>query len=306
MLKDFLIDLFNNPLKILEILDKAWKTFIEWVRNNLPFGNLIADILEVIGGTFKKLVINFLETIQAIKEKVTQIFQGIKDFITGVFTGDWALAWEGLKNIVFGVFGLIEEIIKGALNHIGILLEGLGDVLKIIIEPLLEIFKKLFSSLKEGFGLALEWIADKFKSIFEGVNSFVKNIINTIIDYINTMIQSIVGGINAIVNSANAVGSLVPGFSPLANVTAPQIPRLATGAVIPPNAEFAAILGDQRNGKNIEAPAAMFEEMLNRAVANAGSGEVTVTIPVTLDGEVIYKNQKKISTRHGRNLLNGS
>ena len=43
-------------------------------------------------------------------------------------------------------------------------------------------------------------------------------------------------------------------FGWLSTIKVPQIPELATGTVIPPRHRFAAILGDQRHGTNIEAP----------------------------------------------------
>lgn len=96
------------------------------------------------------------------------------------------------------------------------------------------------------------------------------------------------------------------------SVTAPQIPtipeiaipRLATGAVIPPNREFLAVLGDQKHGTNIEAPLDTIVQAVMLAMAKsdyAGSGQV-IENAVYLDGEVIYRNQKKISKRHGVNL----
>ena len=56
----------------------------------------------------------------------------------------------------------------------------------------------------------------------------------------------------------------------------PQIPYLAKGAVIPPNKEFLAVLGDQKHGTNIEAPEGLirsiFQEEMSDAVAGMMSG----------------------------------
>lgn len=46
------------------------------------------------------------------------------------------------------------------------------------------------------------------------------------------------------------------------------IPALATGAVIPPNGEFLAVLGDQKNGRNLEAP----EGLIRQIVREEGGG----------------------------------
>ena len=51
----------------------------------------------------------------------------------------------------------------------------------------------------------------------------------------------------------------------------PKIPYLATGAVIPPNAPFLAVLGDQKRGTNVEAPLSAIEDTVNKAVQNAMS-----------------------------------
>ena len=51
----------------------------------------------------------------------------------------------------------------------------------------------------------------------------------------------------------------------LANI--PEIPMLAQGAVIPPNAPFAAVLGDQRNGRNLEAPEGLIRTIFQEEMA---------------------------------------
>ena len=85
-----------------------------------------------------------------------------------------------------------------------------------------------------------------------------------------------------------------------------KIPYLAQGAVIPPNREFLAVLGDQTSGTNIEAPASLIKQMVEEALAEAGaSGEQEITINLTtlLDGEVVYKNQERIKARRGRRVV---
>lgn len=79
--------------------------------------------------------------------------------------------------------------------------------------------------------------------------------------------------------------------------TLPHIPALAAGAVIPPNQEFLAMLGDQKSGNNIEMP-----EALLRKIMREEGGASTINLIVELDGEVVYKNQQKVSRRHGTSL----
>ena len=53
-----------------------------------------------------------LQSIANIVSSVMQVFQGLIDFITGVFTGNWSQAWEGIKSIFSGVFSGLGEIFK--------------------------------------------------------------------------------------------------------------------------------------------------------------------------------------------------
>ena len=140
---------------------------------------------------------------------VMRIFDGIIMYITGVFTGDWKYAWEGVKKIFSGIFGSISGLVKGNLN--------------------------------------------------------------TLIDLINAMLQGLVNSVNTLTsNIKSVVGNLPFGISlpfNIPTISAPKIPRLATGAVIPPNAEFAAILGDQRSGRNLEMPEKLLDSMLETKIS---------------------------------------
>jgi hypothetical protein len=169
--------------------------------------------------------------------------------------------------------------------------------------------------IKNAFGTALDWIKTKWETIFTGVKDFVKGSINSIIDFINGMIRAIAIGINAVVNGINAIKITIPDWVPvyggkswglnIPTVPTPQIPRLATGAVIPPNAKFAAILGDNKKENEILAPEStirqIIQEELNASGMNSGIGIIENV--VNLDGYVIWKSQKKIEKQQGTSLI---
>ena len=92
-------------------------------------------------------------------------------------------------------------------------------------------------------------------------------------------------GINTVIKALNSISFDVPDWVPLVGgkhfginlspLTAPKlpklsIPRLATGAVIPPNREFLAVLGDQSQGTNIEAPLETIKQAFREALAESG------------------------------------
>jgi hypothetical protein len=170
--------------------------------------------------------------------------------------------------------------------------------------------------VKNAFKTALDWVKTRWETTFTGIKDFVKNTVNTIIDFINSMIRAVAGGINTVISGLNSLKVTIPSWVPvfggstwglnIPTITAPQIPRLATGAVIPPNAEFAAILGDQRSGKNIESPVALMRQVVDEALANYSGGDMTISMPVYLDSEKIYEGQKRVQHRRGMSLIDGA
>lgn len=93
-------------------------------------------------------------------------------------------------------------------------------------------------------------------------------------------------------------------------VSSVDLPRLASGAVIPPNREFLAVLGDQRQGTNIEAPAEMIRQMVADGIRAAGIGNgngnrsQTVILQVGRRelGRVVYELNKEETQRVGVKL----
>ena len=86
------------------------------------------------------------------------------------------------------------------------------------------------------------------------------------------------------------------------------IPALARGAVIPPNREFLAVLGDQKNGTNIETPLSTMMEAFNRVLdarGGTGGGQQTVILEVDKKvlGRVTYQANKEENRRIGVNLV---
>ena len=76
------------------------------------------------------------------------------------------------------------------------------------------------------------------------------------------------------------------------------LPRLAQGAVIPPNREFMAVLGDQKTGTNIEAPLETIVRAMQIALGsfNNPQNEAIMVLDDEVIGKLIYKlyNAEKI------------
>lgn len=103
-------------------------------------------------------------------------------------------------------------------------------------------------------------------------------------------------------NSTKSVSGGNPAArSAMPAITPASVPRLATGAVIPPNREFLAVLGDQKQGNNIEAPESAIEAAVARGMAQYGGGNQTAILKIGEQelGRIIFKLNKDQTQRVG-------
>lgn len=154
-------------------------------------------------------------------------------------------------------------------------------------------------------------IQDRFHNGFQNLVSIVRNPINRVLGMINALLRAAQTMQNNFANALNSMNIQLPGWlqkltgwsSVGFNVgywSAPQVPYLAQGAVIPPNKEFIAVLGDQRNGNNIEAPENLIRQIVREEVGGLGGGTYNFTANInrrTLFKEVIDEaKMQRIST----------
>ena len=152
------------------------------------------------------------------------------------------------------------------------------------------------------------WL-DLAKTCGNGLISGFESAINGIIGMFEKMINWIVDGLNKIsFDIPEWLGGGTFGFD-IPNVTfgRVKIPRLAQGAVIPPNREFLAVLGDQKHGTNIETPLATMVEAFNIALAQNGGGGGNTTVVLEVDGRefgrAVVEQGNKESRRVGTRLV---
>ena len=95
-------------------------------------------------------------------------------------------------------------------------------------------------------------------------------------------------------------------FADLRDISIPQIPKLATGAVIPPNREFIAKLGAQKNGANIEAPESLLRKVVKEESRGSDGGDwhIQVVLPDgTIKGEAIVTAVQRYNQKSGRTVI---
>ena len=137
------------------------------------------------------------------------------------------------------------------------------------------VFSQLAGFFRTTFGAAWDAIVGvftgetTFKDLTSALAESFRNIANGIIDGINGILTSVIGKINTMIINVKFTKILgkYP-FGGLSTIPYFSIPYLAKGAVIPPNAPFMAVLGDQKRGTNIEAPLSTIQEAVAAVMAD--------------------------------------
>ena len=164
------------------------------------------------------------------------------------------------------------------------------------------------AAIKKIFTGIVKFLSGVFTSdwdkAWEGIKDIFDGILTAIKGTWASAINAIIRALNWLIDKANKISFTVPGWVPglggkhigvnIPKINEFQIPKLAQGAVIPPNREFMAVLGDQKSGTNIETPLATMVEAFKQAMAESGGGTTTVVIQLD-DKEIARSTVKNIN-----------
>ena len=121
-------DVCSWTRNLADNISAIWNNITEFFKN--LFSTDWTETFGLIGNLLNGVYANIENFINAFKE----IFKGIITFIKGVFTGDWKMAWEGVKSIFKGVFDLLYSIAVSPLNMIisaiNLMISGLNKVIE--------------------------------------------------------------------------------------------------------------------------------------------------------------------------------
>lgn len=268
---------------------------------------------------------------------IQTILQGFLDFFTGIFTGDIELAISGVEQIFDGLGTAVGAVFDGMIDTILSFLDWLDEKTGGVLSPLLNFIKGLFSSVfgsvkdtvlnvidsikqiftglvkfvsgvfTQDWNLAWEGVKDVFRGIWNGIVGILEGAINLIVDGINWVIGKINGLIGEGIISAGLELLGVPGGK-IPRLSRMTIPRLAQGTVVPPNREFLAVLGDNKQETEVVSPLSTMKQAVLEALREAGGiGNGTVTVVVNLDGREVARNTVKhinrMTDQAGRSVL---
>ena len=231
--------------------------------------------------------------------------------------------WDKIKEVAGKVWDWIKNKTVTFVNDIGNKLRNLGAKISTIWDNIKSTARQKWNAIWSTIGNIVEriknGIVEKFTSaknkvvdIFGGIKDTIRNILNKVIGIVNGAIgtvNSAIGGIESAFSFGpwkvpTPFGSRTIGFT-ASFPRVPTIPYLAKGAVIPPRSEFLAVLGDQKNGRNLEAPEGVIREIIEDALAKnqGGGGNVRFTAQInrrTVFDEIIEEAKLRRDTS-GRN-----
>lgn len=147
-----------------------------------------------------------------------------------------------------------------------------------------------------------EEMGNNVQNAWDNMWNGIRRALNDILDGIENFVNKAIDGINEFTSALNSLGNIdLPGggkigFS-IGKIHHVSIPGLAEGAVIPPNKEFLAMLGDQKSGMNIETPLETMVDAFYQAIERAGLNDRdrndNQDIIIQIDGYEIARATRK-------------
>ena len=205
--------------KLIDSLKLLWESvlvpLINWIiANLLP---VMAEVINVVGTVAIKVIKSLIKIIGDVADTLS----GIIDFLVGVFTGDWELAWQGIKEIADGTWNFIKDVVSGAWEIIKTVTKGALSIIKSIISTAWNAIKALTSTIWNAIKKTLSGLWNSLKStastVFNaiktkvvGVWDSVKNKTSRTWENVATFVSNKVEAIkNAITNKFNAARDAV-------------------------------------------------------------------------------------------------
>lgn len=293
----------------------------QWGGIEQDIKTVIGKITLVLGGAL--LVLGAVLTFTGVNLPlgIALMAAGAAGLITSA-----VLNWDKITGTLKPVISKIMTAVGGSLLVLGAIFAFSGINIPLGIAMLLAGGASLIS-----VG-ALNWnaILDKFKEIWKGIKNWwntdvaefftaeywknvMKKIGTGIVSVFYGAVNVVIRGINWLISKLNTISFAVPEWVPLiggkkfgfniSKVKEIAIPRLAAGAVIPPNREFMAVLGDQKSGRNLEAPESLIRQIV-REESGGGSGDVSGILYAILEaireGKVLSCDDKTLAAVVGR------
>lgn len=249
----------------------AIKTIITTIQGAGGLISALKAVIAMIGGPTTLAIVAIVAVVAGAVALIIMHWDEVKEWMAGfvewlksLFLTDWTT-----------VFGSAGQVINDFFSGVSQFFGGIKKIFSGLIDFLTGVFTGNWSKAWSG-------IVTIFGGFFDMIVGLAKTPINAVIDLVNGMISAVESGLNWVIGGINKIGFTVPDWVPglggtgwhpnVGTVSWGRIPRLATGAVIPPQSEFLAVLGDQKRGTNIETPESLLRQIMREELQSRDSG----------------------------------
>ena len=256
-------------------------------------GHLVGDFIQGVKQWFDDV-----QTQAAVAGYGDDVAQYLRDgFINGLEAlwngiGQWIYdhIFTPFKNGICEAFGIHSPsteakswgsyISQGLLDGLASKWENITGWLRDLKQNFVDAWDNIRAKTTETFNSLGQTISD----IWNGIGEAIRTAVNTAIGFMNRLLSGAAAMVNGMIDVLNRFQIDVPEDVPLIggtsfgfalnHVSAPQIPYLAQGAVIPANREFLAVLGDQSHGTNVEAPLDTIKQAVAEVMEDLQAGQM--------------------------------
>ena len=291
-IKNFFVNIWNGIIGTFKEIPGMFRDWFTAAANGVKTAwngivsffvgiwNGIKEAFGAVGSWFSGIFAGAVSGIKAAWAGVTSFFSGIWGNVKNAFAnvGSWfsekfTAAWKKVKEAFANVGSFFSEkwgVIKDAFANVGTwfgdkftaawrMIKGAFDGVGLFFSDLWDTIKQKFTNIGQKVG--------------ESIGGAFKTAINAVLGAVETVLNAPIKAINKLINTVNEI----PGVH-IGKLSTLNLPRLAQGAVIPPNKEFLAVLGDQRKGTNIEAPLDTIVAAMEKALGTTGAGAQSVNL----------------------------
>lgn len=196
---------------------EAWPKIQEAMVN---IQTIVADVITIVTTLWNKFGEDILayvriafDTLVTVIGGALEIVSGIIAVFTGILTGDWGKAWDGIKSIVSGAVDIVKGLVSGAFGQLAVIIGALLDEAKTSVT-------NKFDSIVDFITGLPGRIASAASGMFDGIKDAFRSAINWIIGKWNGLSFTIGGG------------SFMGADIPSASFGTPDIQRLHSGGIV--------------------------------------------------------------------------
>ena len=298
-----------------DVLGDIGNTLTEWWDNTMApvwdnFSNALLGVADTLLNVWNEWIYPIIQKIiewfhNMWDNHLKGVFQAFLGFIASL--GDAiATVWNNfLKPVVDWLIYTLKPIIMNVVDTILAVFSSLFGVICDVVKGIIDFFSGALDFVTGVFSgnwkKAWEGVKKAFKGVWDALVGIVKGVLNLIIDAINGLWSGLYAALAAVVNGVGgaikAIGSVfgqkwgweIPS-------TAPKIPKLATGTVVPANyGEFLAILGDNKREAEVVSPLSTIKQAVAEVLNQRGGGNDEVVEAINTLTQVLI-NKKFIDS----------